>query len=375
LGQWRKSRAEAEAKGKAELLEHITSNDYSLGPVTFAREHEVLIARLEQSKLQPRFVFEYQHNWTRKSRMEAVERLRRAHGRKLIPLLLTPYLSEQILDELVEERISAIDGCGNGLLIAPPGLFILTGGKKPKQHRKRSPPARLAIYESSNVATLVPRVFLSYPSFPTTTAVLDACHARIMALADTPTPLTLSTVSKALRQLDEELVTESRGRERRLRDPERLLQHLERGFRLPSASPVLLKTRLSADELWPRLHEQRPNLEFVMTGRASATHYTSLAGPERLQLYVSDSSLAQQALQAKASSAFPNLELIETADEAPYFDSYDDSGVILSSRLQCYLELARVGADPREREMAERLRVKILGDIRAAALASAETKS
>lgn len=285
----------------------------------------------------------------------------------MLPLLLTPYLSPKLIDELVAEQISAVDGCGNGLLIDPPGLFVLrTSAKRQKQRRPSSSP-RLSIYASSNVATLVPRIFLSQRVFPTTTAVLDACHARIMPQESAPTPLTLSTVSKALRHLDEDLVTDRRGRERQLRDPDRLLQHLQRGFRLPSTSstsPQLLKSRLTVEEMWDRLRAQRSRLRFVVTGRGSAVRYTGLAGPDRLQLYVSDSSLVQQTLEAQPTQAFPNLELIETGDEAPYFDSREHDRVIWSSPLQCYLELVRVGADPRERDVAERLRAKILDAVR-----------
>ncbi|HVI00137.1 MAG TPA: hypothetical protein VM869_15580 [Enhygromyxa sp.] len=355
------------------MLERVTSDGFSLGPVTFTREQvatprgqvDVLVAHLDRTKLERRFVFEYQVAWTRKSCMEAVERLRRAGGRKLLPMLLTPYLSPELLDELVAERISAIDACGNGLLADPPALFILrTGAKKPKQHKQPSSPTRLAIYESSNVATLVPRIFLSQRVFPTTTAVLDACHARMMTLGAAPTPLTLSTVSKALRQLDEDLVTDRRGRERHLRDPERLLQHLQRGFRLPSTPPLLLKSKLTVAKMWTQLQASRPQLRFVATGRQSAIRHIGLAGPDRLQLYVSDASLAQQALEAKPTQAFPNLELIETGDEAPYFDSREHDRGVWSSPLQCYLELARIQADPRERDVAEKLRAKLIDAVR-----------
>ncbi|HLT40910.1 MAG TPA: hypothetical protein VK034_31750 [Enhygromyxa sp.] len=363
----RTTRATGVANEESELLERITDDEFSFGPVTFERKpgaEHVLLGRLDRANLKP-LVFEYQPSWTRKSRKEAVERLRRAYGRKFIPLLLSPYLSPKSLDELIEERISGIDGCGNGLLVDPPGIFILrTGAKRPKQYRRPSSPVRLSVYESSNVATLVPRVFFSQPTFPTTTATLNACHARMMALGDGPTPLTLPTVSKALRQLDEDLVTDRRGRERYLRDPSRLLQYLERGFQIPSAPPVLLKSKLSPKQIWARLRAQRPKLRFVMTGGGSASCYTGLAGPGRLQLCVSDSSLAQRVLEATPTRAFPNVELIQTSEEAPYFDSREDGGIVWSSPLQCYLELTRVGADPRERDVAEQLRSKILGDAR-----------
>lgn len=176
-------------------------------------------------------------------------------------------------------------------------------------------------------------------------------------------PLTLPTVSKALRELDEGLITDRCGRERCLRDPTRLIEHLQHGFQLPLTAPTPLKSPLPADMIWTRLAELRPKLRFVVTGRGSAPHYAGLSGPARLQLYVSDLALAREVLEAKPTQAFPNLELTQTLDEAPYFDARVDRGIPWSSPLQCYLELARLGGDPRERDVAEDLRVRLLNSV------------
>jgi hypothetical protein len=341
------------------LRELVAKGALSLGPVTFALEQgpagELLRVKLEGNRNERRFAFHCKANWTLKSLAEAAQQLREKHGPKVLPLLVTPYLSERALAKLAEQKISALDLCGNGLLVAPPNLLILRSGAK---DTTRS--ASLPIYDASNVSTLVPRVLFSEHAFPTATAMLEACHARMMPLEHKPLPLTLPTVSKALRELDDELITGRRGRKRYLRDPVRLLEHLQRSFRLPPAQPVQFKTTLSVQETWARLHDLRPRSRFVVTGRGSAVNYVGLAGPERLQLYVSDLVNVQQALEAKSTRAFPNLELTQTDDEAPYFDAREQVGVLWSSPLQCYLELTRIGSDPREQDVAERLRAKLV---------------
>lgn len=342
----------------AELINMIRSG-LELGPFRFAVDGDgYLRAELPGFKFERRFVFACRLDWTRRSRAEAVKRLREEHGPKLLPLLVAPYLSERVLDELVAEKISAVDLSGNGLLIDLPRLFVLRTGAKKRKPLVR--PVRLAVYDSSNIATLVPRVFLSQSRFSTTTAVLEACHARMMPLGDAPLPLTLPTVSKALRVLDDDLVTDRRGRERRLRDRERLLELLHRGARLPSGAVATFKTPLESDELWARLHSLRPSVRVVTTGRGSARHHANLAGPARVQLYASDVQAVAQALEAVPTQAFPNLELAQVDEDAPYFDAREHDGVVWSSPLQCYLELARVGADPRERDVAEGLRTRLL---------------
>jgi hypothetical protein len=353
-----------------EFSDLIEKGALSLGPVRFAlvsrgSEYQdeyqdgVLTARVEGSNLKRRFAFACKTNWTPRSRLEAAERLRRSCGPKTLPLLVAPYLSERVLDSLQHENISAIDVCGNGLLIDPPGFFVLRTGAK-RQPRLGPAPVRTSIYDPRNVATLVPRVLFCEPVFHTTTKVLDACHERMMARGNEPLPLTLPTVSKALHELDEDLMTERQGRERKLRNPARLLEQLQRSFQLPLATPVLHKSNVATDRLWTILAKLRPSLRFVVTGRGSAARHTNLAGPARVQLYVTDLALAREALEAKPTLAFPNLELTETSDEAPYFDARVEGGVPWSSPLQCYLELTRVGADPRERDVAEKLGAVLL---------------
>lgn len=368
----RKRTREAGPEFEAELVELLRSGQLTLGPFRFRPEKArlrladgILRAELPGSKFERRFVFECRLSWPRRARAEVVEQLREAvaqlreeHGPKLLPMLVAPYLSERVLGELVEEKISAVDLCGNGLLIDLPRLFVLRTGAKNQKPFVR--PVRLSIYDSSNVGTLVPRVFLSQPSFPTTKAVLAACHARMRPSGESSLPLTLPTVSKALRVLDDDLVTDRRGRERVLRDPERLLELLQRGARLPSGSVSTFKTKLESDQLWAKLQSLGPEVRFVTTGRGSAQRYAGLAGPARLQLYVSDVQAVAQTLEAKPTGAFPNLELTHTDEEAPYFDARECNGVVWSSPLQCYLELARVDADPRERDAAQDLRVELL---------------
>lgn len=344
----------------AELLAH---DGLVLGPVRFARDRGdveergldgVLRARVEGAPPERRFAFECKAEWTRKSRSEAIARLRR-RSEQLQPLLIAPFWSERDLEELRKEGVSAVDISGNGLLVDRPSLFVLRTGAKKRGKLVPATP-RLSIYSSENAVTLVPRIFFSQRVFPTTTAVLEACQWMSMPLAERAPPLTLPTVSKALKTLDEDLVTDRRGRERRLRDPTRLLEYLQRGFRLPAGSPMTFKTRVSEPDIWTRLRQLRPDVRFVVTGRGSAGRYTGLAGPERVQLYVSDVKRVQEALEARPTQAFPNLELTETHEEAPFFDAREEDGVAWSSPVQCYLELSRPESDPRERDVADRLR-------------------
>lgn len=348
-----------------EMARLLSEQSLQLGPFRLDFEFAdgldgILRAHSSAPKLERRFACELHTEWSRRN----VERML-AHlserSPSYPPLLVFPYLSGEALEELQARKVSGIDLCGNGLLFDPPRLFVLaTGAKKLKQYR--APPLVSAIYRSRSISTLVPRVFLLQPSFPGVKAVMEACHLRMFRGTDDPPPLTFPTVSKAIVQLEEDLLVRRSGRELKLLDPARLLADLARAFAPPVESGRFLgKTQLSSDALWSALQRLGPNIGAVVTGRGSAAHYTGLAGPERLQLYVRDIRPVVAELALKATQAFPNIELIETAEEPVYFDAREHGGIRWASPLQTYFELAEGTA--REVTVAEELRVQLLNEL------------
>jgi hypothetical protein len=275
-----------------------------------------------------------------------------------LPMVIFPHLTEDHLEQLQSLGLSGLDFSGNGLLFDPPQLLVLRTGGKP---RFKAPAATSSIYQSRHVSSLVPRLFLVQSQFATVSEVQGACHERMMPLESRPAVLSLATISKALARLDADLLISRSGASSRLRQPDRLLAQLDRGFTMPThAEPFLGKTDLALEAAVARLNELRPKLRSVVTGLGSAGRYTGLAGPDRLRLYVSDMRLAQDALVARPTRAFPNVELIEVSEEMPYFDAREQAGVSWASPIQTYLELQR--GDARERDAAQELRGRILRD-------------
>jgi hypothetical protein len=357
----------ARSSTKNEFLRALSSGELSFKPlqlessasgaVTALGFDGVLSARQEQPALGFEFGFRCTGGWTRLSLQQLLRDgkvLRESSG--LLPLLVTPYLSDRHIDELAESGLSGLDLSGNGILQAAPALLVRRSGAKSK-HKVRAAPTY--VYRSWKITTLVPRVFASERWFPAVQAVQDACRARMMRIGSASPPLTLSTVSKALSQLAADLAIARKGRELRLLHLDRILDGLVRGYKPPvTSSGFLGRTAMARDQVWNILRGMSPEIRAISTGRASASRYTDLAGTERLQLYVSDASKVAAALQAKPTEAFPNLELIETDEEAVYFDARTDAEGTWSSPVQSYLELERGGA--REVEMARQLRAGLL---------------
>lgn len=317
----------------------------------------ILQVRWDAHDLESSFAFAIKPRWTALDlqRLGDHGRTQPTAASPLRPMVILPYLSEAHLTQLQEHGLSGLDLCGNGLLLDPPRLHVLHIGARSNFPTARAVPS---IYQSRNLSTLVPRSFLLAPHFASAQAVLDACHARMRPPIADPAPLSLPTVSRALTRLEHDLAIVRKGRALRLTDPARILDGLERSFQPPLITGTHLgKTTLSAAACWSAL-EQHPALKFATTGRGSAPQYTGLAIPDRLQLYVSDLEVARQLIQSRETVAFPNVELLETTDEAAYFDARHHPDGIWASPIQTYLELSQASA--RERDVAVALRSKLL---------------
>lgn len=343
------------------MLQVLVDGGAEFGPFRFAVEPgplgwNVLRASWPAQKFERLFVIACRTEWSRRAVERACEQVK-ANTPPYPALLVFPYLSEEALDDLEAAGISGIDLSGNGIILDPPHLFVRCTGKK---SRLKVTSGDYSVYLSSNVASLVPRVFLLQSRFFTAKAVMEACHTRMSPLEGRTQPLVLPTVSKALTQLKRDLVIDQEGRRLSLRDPVRILTELYRSFRPPTTLEFMGKTALSNEAVWSRLRELRGRVRVVVTGRGSAGHYTGLAGPERLQLYVSDLNLVKDVLQARPTVAFPNLELHETDEEAAYFDAREHAGTLWASPIQTFLELTQGTA--RELDVASELRAHILNE-------------
>lgn len=320
--------------------------------------------RWEPHGLDLSFAFRLKTRWTE---LELQQLAREGPRQGQHPLVVLPYLSDDHLAKLQKHGLSGLDLCGNCLLCVPPNVFVLRTGAK---NRFPAPRATPTVYHSHNVSSLVPRVLLSQPLFTSMQDVLSACRARMMPPTTEPPPLSLATVSRTIAQMKMDLVVTRHGRMVKLLDPIRLLEGLERSFHAPVVTATHIgKTDLQGDARSSALELLRASVRMVVTGRGAASLYTGLAVPERLQLYVSDLPRVQAALRSRETAAFPNIELLETQDEAVYFDAREESGARWASPLQAYLELSRAGA--RERDVATYLRTHLLQAAAAAEKAGA----
>jgi hypothetical protein len=264
------------------------------------------------------------------------------------PLIIVPYLSEEALRELEENDISGIDLCGNGVLIAPEFRIWRTG--YPNQYKDTRPIRNPYRGDSSIFA----RCFLLRPSFDSLSALQEFAQERTFGAYqhDAIHSLALSTASKVVQALVDEMIVAKQGNAINLKDPRRLLLLLRRGVSKTNRPALLGKTSLNVEQIWERLADAA-NIRSVATGMASAGHYRVLSGVDALSLYVDDLDGVRDLLEIRATRAFSNLQIFEERKQSVYFDARSEGNIRWASPIQTWQELTMAG--PREQEAAEEL--------------------
>lgn len=284
---------------------------------------------------------------------EAVRRSRRrAEQTGRLPMVVVPYLGEKRVERLLEEGVSGLDLCGNGLVVVPGRLLLRRTGQP-----NRYPESRLARFAYSGVTSLVPRVFLRRREFGSVGGVRDEVEAAGAAVA-------LSTVSKALARMRDDLLIERASGRIALLQADALLDALRDGFNRPRPTRVEAgRAELALPDVFRRVEGGGGGgARLVLSGASSAGRYAAGMRDDPPTVYTDD----LDAFRARMGSLwmpterFPGLRVVETDDPGVFFDRRTEpDGSVVASPVQAYLELATVG-DKRDREIAEEVRAGIL---------------
>ncbi|MCW3054173.1 MAG: hypothetical protein JWN14_3343 [Chthonomonadales bacterium] len=291
---------------------------------------------------------------------EATMTIRRCQT-DLLPLLLVPYLSEELLLELEAHQVSGLDLCGNGVLIAP-GRFTLFRTGYPNRFTS-SRPLKNAY---RGVSSLVARTFLLQPNYPDVGELQQEIARRGGTVSS-------ATVSKVLRELEEDQILRSvrqvnrpQARVLTLLQADKLLRRLEDNY----APPRIRNTFLGKVNLDPRALQdalttaaKRSGVRLIATGIGSASRYASIAMENTLSVYTDGLESLLQDLPAVPTSRFPNLSIQETEDHTAFFDPRpDENGFPWASPITAVLEMAR--GEQRLNQSAEQVRERLFRAIK-----------
>jgi hypothetical protein len=278
--------------------------------------------------------------------------------KNVFPLLFMPFLSEGQLKELERKKISGIDLCGNCVVVSPGTFSVFRSGG-----RNLFPSSALIknIYRKNS--SMVGRGFFIYSNFQTVQDIRATINQRnFLVNLWNKKPMSLSTVSKVLKTMVEDLII-TRNETIRLLQPDKLLEKLLENYIPPVVKKrVRLKIPKTNEPILKLLFEksQQLNLPLIASGTSSVTRYTVMQRGELLTVYCPKVEMLLERLPGSQSNQFPNLELLETQDEPVYFDARQEDGFWWASPLQVYLELK--AGDKRDQETAEQLKALILSD-------------
>jgi len=262
-----------------------------------------------------------------------------------LPLIVVPYLSDERLCLLEQNGISGLDLCGNGIVIVPEKLFVLRSGA-PNRFTTSVPIKD--IYQKTS--SLVGRVLLVRPRYDGVGEVKQEIESR-------GGKISLATVSRILKALEEELIVGREGGEICLLQPDKLLAALTSAFERPAIRRTFTgKVALPWNEIPSALAEAagRENVPLVATGEGTVGKYAVMAKDPVLSIYCGAIEPLLRQLPVKPDTLFPNLVLQETSDAAAYFDSRVDQGFHWASPLQTYLELMQ--GEKRDKETADQVK-------------------
>ena len=280
-----------------------------------------------------------------------------------LPMIMLPYLNEAQLQELEQTGVSGMDLCGNGVVMAPGGVFVFRSGQ-PNLYPRSAPIKNIYRKNSS----MVPRVFLAQTQFERVTDVLTAINTRNGLGEALGRPLmAMGTVSKAIKVMEEDLIISREQGRLKLIQPDKLLEKLLINYQ-PAKSGDVIRRRVSAtlDDLPAMLAGLSKELNFpvVATGLASATQYAVMQRGDLMSIYCPRTEALLSRLSTSDSNRFPNLEIISSEDETDYFDSRLDAqtGFRWASPIQAYLELMR--GDKRDQETATQVLTELIRQTR-----------
>ena len=353
-----------------EMIEEIQRDKLSLPPLSFlfktaypevggGRHLDALIEASWRDKT-ALFAIECKSISTPKAFQDGLSLLKSVSlPRGWYPMLFLPFLSEQQLQELEREGISGIDLSGNGVVIVSGRFAIFRSGNK---NRFPSSAAIKNIYRKNS--SMVARVFLVRPRYEAVQEISAEINQRnILVKSWDKKPMSLSTVSKALNSLEQDLIIERKDTIRLLQ-ADKLLEKLTDNYEPPK---IRDRVRLKIPETSDKIHEllfrqsQELGMPFVITGTSSVAQYAVMQRGDLLSVYCPRLEIVLDRLSGSQSDRFPNLELIETEDETVYFDARQDGNSWWVSPVQTYLEL--MAGDKRDQETAEQLKELLLTNL------------
>lgn len=278
-----------------------------------------------------------------------------------IPLLVAPYIGEKQAKILAEKGISWLDLSGNMSIRVSNRIYIERTGK-PNRFPDTSPIKKIF----QGTSSLISRALLLKPDgFVSLYEIVDFINNR-------NAKVTLSTVSKVLKSLEEELLVNKNKSLITSSDPEKLLEKLAEGYKISTERKRRNTYRFVIKGI-ERLSYSNPNAiraaskDYLACGFYAA-QIKGLAVTEKITIFVKDMEqfrrkAEEELVSITADEEFGNSIITETSDPGVWFNPDWQAMDPVVNDIELYLEM--MVDTPRGPKIAEQLKKRILrkGDV------------
>ncbi len=279
--------------------------------------------------------------------IEQVKRYASALGRRVIPLVVVPFMGPTGRQRCKEVQVAWLDLSGNARIVAP-GIRVLIEGQ-PNQFKSRGRPFSAFAPKSARIARWLlmhPRQLISQREIAQATGVDEGFTSRIVSRLE-----------------EDDLVAREPDGGIRLQDPDLLLDawredydfskhHIFQGHVAARSGEEALRLLAGG------LRGQR--VRYAATGLAAAWLLTKFAGFRLVTIYVAELPAPKvlEGLGLQEEERGANVWLVVPKDEGVFQGAEERDGVVCVHPVQAYLDLK--DQPERAKEAADHLRAELL---------------
>ncbi len=262
-----------------------------------------------------------------------------------VPTLIVPYLSEKIVNRLKTNNLCGLDLNGNYFINAPEFVAIRLDRKN--QYKESASIKDIYSRNSSLVGRFLLRQSRTYDKVTDIYEGINKLGGNI----------SLPTVSKVLKSLEEQLIISKENNKIKLLQPEKLLNNLKENYIAPSVQTII-RVILPGEMMQAKgILLDTLGANWIWSGESSAGFYTTTTPSNSFTVF-SKGRENSSALEEDVKMRFHNYTIfyVRPVDEYVFFDSSDYK----ASKIQAYLELSQL--DKREKEIARDIEKDILNE-------------
>lgn len=267
-------------------------------------------------------------------------------GNNYYPALLVPYLSDSVVDQLKGNNVSGIDLNGNYYIVTDEIVGIRLDRKN--KYKESTPIKNVYAGNSSIVGRFLLKEM----------RIFNSVNEIYEGIRNSGGEITLSTVSKVLSRLNDDLILQKENTGISLLQPQKLLENLKNNYKPPKPVKLLrLKLPGSREEAKAVLNKYL-NDGWIWSGESSADCYAPTTQPGELTVFAN--APYREEILSLADIRFYNSTLMVLPKDQNYF--FFDAKDNYASKVQTYLELMQL--DKREKEVALDIEQEIINEFR-----------